>query len=828
MPRSLCPCWCKGVVAEVLQKVWAYKDIDEEEVDRLAEGAGISRLAARIFVSRGITAGTAADAEGSGGAEAGDVSAAGAEGSGGAEVGDVSAAGAEKAGEGTVSAGVSGIEYVRSFLKPDISNLYDPFLMDGMEQAVSRILQAIGRREDILVYGDYDVDGVAATSILYSFFGSRGAKVRYFIPDRMEDGYGLTMSSAEKVRQLGPSLVVTVDCGITSVDEVRFLTEAGIDVIVTDHHECKDALPEAIAVMNPHKPGCGYPFKELCGAGVAFKLVQAICIREANMRDAGNAVNTGLHGGDPQTAGVPQAIGDLQTARDPQAIDGPQTTGEPQTAGSNDFLKYIDLAGLATIADIVPLLDENRIIASLGLKAMKTTQNPGMAALIRAAGLGGKEITSYGAAYGLAPRVNAAGRLGNAERGVRLFTVDDRVLAEALAKELDEENRQRQETENLILEAAINYVEEKLDPDREKVLVVCGEGWHHGVVGIVSSKITERYNRPSIIIAIDEEGNGKGSGRSIKCFNLFKALTCCEDLLDRFGGHEMAAGISIQSSRIEELRKRINEYADSVLTDADMLPCLRVDAFVGRGEITVESVKEIGKMAPFGESNPNPHFGYMALKIADIATLSGGKHLKLRLTDASFCVEAIGFGFGAMAGRYRVGDAIDVVFTPDINVWRGTERLQLIIRDIKPCIFTNLDKNIVFTIPNDYNNSIVQTVKSMKGQYRLSSSVLIPERHELETVYKYVRSRSKAAGGGFVIEDLYELSARLAENCRIEMNFFKLKRSLEIFQELGLLVIRETGAGSIAVEAPQGTEKVELESSRLYTGLQGARHCIDH
>ena len=734
------PCFLKGVVGEVLQRVWAYKDIDEREVDRLAEGAGISRLTAKVFVSRGITAGTEEDG--------------------------------------------AGIEYVRSFLKPDVSHMHDPFLMDGMEQAVSRILQAVGVREDILVYGDYDVDGVTATSILYNFLGSRGASVRYFIPDRMEDGYGLTMPSAEKVRQLGPSLVITVDCGITSVDEVRFLMESGIDVIVTDHHECKEALPEAVAVMNPHKPGCGYPFKELCGAGVAFKLAQAICIREGSetIRIAGN--------------------------------------------GENDYLKYIDLAGLGTIADIVPLQGENRIIASLGLKAMQMTQNQGMAALIKAAGYGNKEITSFSAAFGLAPRVNAAGRLGSAERGVRLFTTDDRVLAEALAKELDEENRQRQETESIILEEAVSYVEKNLEPDREKVLVVCGEGWHHGVVGIVSSKITERYNRPSIVISTDEEGNGKGSARSIRCFNLFKALTSCEDLLDRFGGHEMAAGISIQSSRIGELRKRINEYADSVMTDADMLPCQRVDAFVGRGDITLESVREIAQMAPFGEANPNPSFGYVALRIADKKTLSGGKHLKLKLCDASFCVEAIGFGFGALAEQYNVGDAIDVVFTPDINVWNGNERLQLNIRDIKPCVFTNLDKNIVFNIPNDYNNIIAQIMNSLNGSYRIGISELIPERPELEVVYRYVRSRAKASDGGFAVDDLYELSAQMSEKCSIEMNIFKLKRSFEIFEELGLLAITKAGIKSITVKAAESAVNVELESSKLYTGLQGARNCF--
>jgi len=709
----------------IKEKLWVYKDIDEKEVDRLAREAGISRLLANVFVSRGKTS----------------------------------------------------IEYVRSFLNPDVSRMHDPFLMDGMDTAVERTIRAVRDRESILIYGDYDVDGVTSTSIMYNFLTSLGAEVRYFIPDRMENGYGLTMPAAEKVKEMAPSLVITVDCGITSVDEVRYLTESGIDVIVTDHHECKDVLPEALAVLNPHKPGCAYPFKELSGAGVAFKLVQGICIR----------------------------------------------------MGIDESMKYIDLAAMSTIADVVPLDGENRIIASIGLKAMMAAKNKGLDALIGVAGYRGKEITSYAVAFGLAPRVNAAGRLGSAERGVRLFTTDDMALAEALAKELDEENRHRQATEDKILEEALAYIETNLDPVREKVLVVCGEGWHHGVIGIVSSKITERYNRPSIVISIEEDGTGKGSARSIRNFNLFKALSACEDIMDRFGGHEMAAGLTIQSSRIGELRRRINEYADSVLTDADMMPCIRVDAFLERGDITLESVRELARMAPFGESNPNPYFGYVALKITDIQALSNGKHLKLRLCDGSFSVDAIGFNMGELTGRFMPGDAVDLVFTPDINVWNGNEKLQLNIRDIRSCVFTNLDKNIVFDNSNDYNNIVIRQINSLKGQYRLGPSLLIPERAELEIIYRYVRGRGKAADGSsvsFIIDDMYGLSALLSEKYSISMNFFKLKKALEIFEELGLLKLEDTGRRTVIVSLVQGADKARLESSRLYAGLQAARSCF--
>lgn len=563
------------------KKVWICKDADKSNVVKLAGDAQISGLLAKVFVSRGI----------------------------------------------------DDPEVVRRFLKPEMSGLHDPFLMDGMDAAVTRILQAVKDQEKILVYGDYDVDGVTGTSILVLFLNSIGAMVQYFLPDRMEDGYGLTMTTIDKVKQLDVSLVITVDCGITSVEEVDQLQSAGMQVIVTDHHECKEILPDAFAVLNPHKPGCGYPFKELCGAGVALKLVQGLCIRSGR--------------------------GDA-------------------------YMKYIDLAALATIADVVPLQEENRVIASFGLKAMESTQNPGLRALINIAGLSEKSITSYGAAFALAPRVNAAGRLGDASRGVRLFTAKELVLAEAIAKELDAENRNRQDTESKILEEAFAYVEEKLDPVRQKVLVIVGDGWHHGVIGIVASKVLERYYRPCIVISV-EDGVGKGSGRSIKGFNLFLALTDCQDLLERFGGHEMAAGLNLKADMIDEFRIRINEYAGSVLTDEDMTPHLRLDALLERGEITLPSVREMAEMAPFGEANPNPRFAYLELIVKDIKTMTGGKHLKLRLADGGFNVDAVGFGMGALAEELKTGDVIDAAFTPDINTWNGTERLQLLLSDIKRC-----------------------------------------------------------------------------------------------------------------------------------------------
>lgn len=732
------------------RKKWVYKEYNEEEVDRLAAGAGISRLLAKVFVSRGVS-------------------------------------------------GPEGIEYVKGFLDIDASRLHDPFLMDGMDRAAERVLRAAAGREKILVYGDYDVDGVASTSILFDFLKSLGADVGYFIPDRMEDGYGITMSSAAKVKELAPSVVITVDCGITAVEEVKYLMESGIDVIVTDHHECKQELPQAVAVLNPHKPGCTYPFRELSGAGVALKLVQAICMSIA---------------------------------------DGTYSNGNAMIK-ADTYMKYIDLAALSTIADIVPLTGENRIIAGLGLKAMESTGNAGLDALIKVSGFGGKEMNSFAVAFGLAPRVNAAGRLGSADRAVRLFTAGSTVLAEAIAKELDEENRLRQETENVIFEQAVAYVEEKLDPAREKVLVVCGEGWHHGVIGIVASKITERYYRPTIIISIEEDGTGKASARSIEKFDLFRALTACEDLLDRYGGHEMAAGLTIQKSRIDEFRKRINEYADRVLADEDLVPSLKIDAFVENGDLTLESVRELDKMAPYGEANPKPCFGYIGLRIAEIRTMSAGRHLKLMLYAGSTLIEAVGFGMGELAKQYRIGDIVDLVFIPDINEWGGVRRMQLLIRDIRPGVFAKLDKNIVFTMSNDYNNNDMKLINSLRQQYRLDPEELIPERPELEQVYRYIRAHWRAAdsngsdgngasgGSSFTIVNLHELSTLMSARLGIRMNYFKLKKALEIFSELGLLTLESAEPGGLVVRQADDAGRVCLETSTLYDRLQALRRVFN-
>ena len=363
-------------------------------------------------------------------------------------------------------------------------------------------------------------------------------------------------------------------------------------------------------------------------------------------------------------------------------------------------------------------------------------------------------------------------------------------------------------------------MEDNLDPVSQKVLVVVGEGWHHGVIGIVASKVLERYYRPCIVISV-EDGVGKGSGRSVKGFNLFSALCLCEELLDRFGGHEMAAGLTMQADKVEELRTRINDHADSVLTEDDLVPHVRVDAILEQGEITLDDVRELAGMAPFGEANPNPRFAYMALGVMDIKTMSGGKHLKLKLADGRFNVEAVGFGMGEVAEELKNGDVIDVAFTPDINAWNGSERLQLILNDIRPCVYAEFDKNIVFTDANDYNSYI-----NLKGLCRLledchmTVSELVPGRAELEATYKYLRMCARTWKEQPMPNDLFGLSANISEKYGVRVNFLRLKRALEIFDEIGLIEIKSVDWKTADIKVLDCTQKVDLESSRCYQMLQ--------
>ena len=526
--------------------------------------------------------------------------------------------------------GIREDEAIRKFLSKDLGVMYDPFLMRDMDKAVERIYAAKDAGEKITIYGDYDVDGITAIAILYKHLKELGISVDYYVPDRMQEGYGVNRDALDKIKANGSSLIITVDTGITAVEECDYARQIGLDVIVTDHHECKEVIPDAYAAIDPKRKDCSYPFKSLAGVGVVFKLIQALAKNDS----------------------IDTLMG-----------------------------KYSDLMCLGTVADISPLIDENRVIVTEGLKRFKNTENIGLKALIDVS-TNGKAITTSTIGYIIAPRINASGRLGCASRSVELFLTNDKDKALELANYLCEENSLRQQTEQKMFKEALDYLENHPEVKDDKIIVIPHENWHHGIVGIVSSKITEKFYKPSILFAIDGD-EAKGSGRSISGFNLFGTLESCTDLLEKFGGHELAAGLTIKASNIEAFRKRINEYAKDHIGEAMLVPTIMLDAAIKAPFITIETVKDINNLQPFGVDNPTPSFMVREIKIHKISTMSDGKHLRMTLLKDGKYLDSVGFGMGEYYHHLEEGDCIDVAFALDINDYKGFQNVQLILKDIK-------------------------------------------------------------------------------------------------------------------------------------------------
>ncbi len=516
------------------------------------------------------------------------------------------------------------------FLSRNLDVLHDPYLMQDMEKAAFRIRQAQENKEKITIYGDYDVDGITSIAILYKHLKEMGIEVDYYVPDRMQEGYGINRDALDKIREGGTSLIITVDTGITAVEESEYAKEIGLDVIVTDHHECKEQIPAVYAAVDPKRKDCPYPFKSLAGVGVVFKLIQALDDKESL----------------------------------PELME-----------------KYSDLMCLGTVADISPLVDENRVIVTEGLKHFRATKNVGLKALIDVS-TNGKAITTSTIGYTIAPRINASGRLGCASRSVELFLTDDENRAKELAESLCEENTLRQQTEQKMFREAMEYLENHPEVKEDNVIVIPHENWHHGIVGIVSSKITEKFYKPSILFAIDGE-EAKGSGRSVNGFNLFGALESSSDLLEKFGGHELAAGLTIKAKNIEEFRKKINDCSKDQFSETMRTPTILLDAAIKVPYITLETVNDINRLQPFGVDNPTPLFAVRNIKIHKISVMSEGKHLRMTLLKDGKYLDSVGFGMGEYYQYLQEGDFIDVAFSLDINDYKGFQNVQLILKDIK-------------------------------------------------------------------------------------------------------------------------------------------------
>ena len=521
---------------------------------------------------------------------------------------------------------------IRLFLKPTRNDFHDPFLIKDMDIAVERILKAIKNKENVTIYGDYDVDGITSITVLKSFLKDVGLEVNSYIPNRLEEGYGLNREAVKKIVEDGCELMITVDCGISAIEEINYATELGIETIVTDHHEPGNELPKALAVIDNKRKDSTYPFRELAGVGVAFKVIQAL------------GTKLGLK--------------------------------------EESYLKYLDIVCLGTISDIVPLVDENRVIAKLGLMLVEQTKNIGLRSIINSSGY--KKIDSTTISFGVAPRINACGRMGKAEEALELFLSSNINKVNELTKRLNEHNSVRQATEKAIYENVIKQIE-KEHLNEKKTLIVTGENWHHGVIGIVSSKITDMYFKPSILLSFEEDGMGKGSGRSIPGFDLHEALSKCSDKIEKFGGHSMAVGITVRKEDLEAFKQELEKIAIESKID-EIIPIINIDAKINLSDISKDMVASLKQLEPYGEANKMPIFAFKNLKIDSIRALSEGKHLKLTLKDNNNIINAIGFNLGYLADEYRIGDKIDVAGVLEINTFNGVDNLQINMKDIMKSI----------------------------------------------------------------------------------------------------------------------------------------------
>ena len=520
---------------------------------------------------------------------------------------------------------------IEVFLHPRRGDFHDPFLMPDMDKAVARIIQAIDNKEKVAIYGDYDVDGITSSTVLHRFLEERGLHIDIYIPNRLNEGYGLNKKEIEAIAETKHTLIITVDCGITGYDEIEYAKTFGIDTVVTDHHEPPEKLPDAIAVVDCKRKDNKYPFNGLAGVGVAFKLTQALAIK----------------------------------------LNLPEES----------YLKYLDIVCVGTISDIVPLVDENRTISKLGLRLVKQTRNIGLKVLLES--IGYKKIDSNTISFGIAPRINACGRMGHEKEALKLFLTNNIEEAKQITQKLNEYNLQRQEIEKRIFDEAQELMQ---NPEEQKLpcIVLRKENWHHGVIGIVSSKITDMYFKPSILMCIEDK-EAKGSGRSIPGFDIHEALENCKENIKQFGGHSMAIGITIDNDKFADFKKQIEEYAESKQI-SEIVPVLNIDEKVQLKNINLSDIKDLELLEPFGEANKSPIFQINNLKIESIRTLTQGKHLKLDVKEENTRFSAIGFNLGNLANDYKIGDKVNIAGFLEINSFNGMDSIQINIKDIMKSI----------------------------------------------------------------------------------------------------------------------------------------------
>ena len=643
--------------------------------------------------------------------------------------------------------GLDDAAHLREFLGEG-EPLSDPFLLKDMDKAAARITRAVDNMEKIAVYGDYDADGVTSTAMLYSYLETRGADVIFYIPQREGEGYGMNIGAVEYLKEQGVSLIVTVDNGISSVQEVARANELGIDVVVTDHHRPQEILPDAVAVVDAYRPDDTSPYKHFSGVGIAFKLLMAL----------------------------EDGAGDVE-----------------------DLLEaYSDLAAIGTIGDIVPLTGENRTLIRAGLERLSQSDRPGVQALLENAGVAGKALTSTNVAFTLVPRINATGRMGAPERAVRLLISGYEEEAEVLSEEICADNEERRRVEAEIAEAAFANIEAK-GYMKDRVVVVDGENWHHGVIGIVASRVTERCGKPCMIISRGET-EAKGSGRSIEGFSLFEAICACGDLLIKFGGHPMAAGITLKPENIEAFRKRINRYA------AEHFPqmptqTVTLDCKLNPAALSVSMAQSLTQLEPFGNGNPQPVFGLFNMELSNVTPVGGGGHLRLTLEKNGAVITAMRFNTKPEELPYHIGDKIDLAVQLEAREFRGQPSLTVIVRDMKFAAF-NTEKNIA---------SLASFEKWQRGEVLSAEDKnrLYPDRACLAAIYRALRT----------VNGKETDQVRFVSQFGKDMTLGLFKTALLVFEERGL-VHSEIADDTFTAALIETSGKTDITRSPVLLALQ--------
>lgn len=690
--------------------------------------------------------------------------------------------------------GLHTAENASRFLNFNDVVMHSPLLLKDVEKAVARISEALENNERIAIFGDYDVDGVTSVTMLYLYLHNLGADIGYYIPNRIGEGYGLSREAIKLLHNKGVSLIITVDTGITAVDETEYAKSLGIDIVITDHHECQEILPDAAAVVNPHQSDCQYPFKSLAGVGVIFKVICAFEIINFGDRD-----------------------------NEAEAV-------------KSIYYRFADLAAIGTIADVMPIIDENRIIVKFGLEMITKTKRIGLLALMEAASLGSnpnvravvpdnkpkaekqRKINSTYIGFTIAPRINAAGRISSASKAVELLLADDVDTAWELAYELCEINYQRQLEENKIADEAYKKIEKELDLNSQKVIVIEDDEWLQGVVGIVSSKVTEKYGLPSILISFDGAANGvqsgldlgKGSGRSIKGFNLVDALSHSKDTLVKYGGHELAAGLTVRRKDVDAFRTKINEYANQILTEEDLCYTIEADREINISSATLDLAKELSILEPFGNMNPTPNFIMRNLKVLRAYLIGGGSHTKFVLEQNGHTINAVMFHRSYLALNIKENDVIDVLFTLEVNKFNNTESVQMILQDVK------LSDDYI-----SYFKDETALYQSFNMGEAIDADDIIPTREDFVTVYTLLRKEFRIGNDMMTETEIYHmLSAQKSPHIRLA----KLKIILDILNELKICTVREVSPGIYQYDIYFNSEKTNIEKSSILKKLKN--QCI--